>query len=445
MAQRCPEPVGPARDRARRALVVAGLICSYVALHVAMAGTGESASQWALLAVQLVLVTSVLGAAVLGHSHARRPVAAGRVVAIVPAYEENPAELNRCIRSILDQSGAVVAEVHVVDDGSRVHPVQPWRHPRVVWHRKPNGGKRSAQHLVLDLLAERPETVDFILTVDSDSVLQRDAVAHLLRAFSDPRVTAASGTVYVSNAERTLMTRVADLNIGAAVTVSRIGMSLLGTLTTTSGALAMYRAGIPLKRRDHYLASGTFGDDRRLTLYAELEGRAVIVPDAIVYSAMPTGLKDTYRQQLRWAKSRWTNLGFTLTNMPPRHLVFPIIVLARSVVLPLLPIYVVLAVWGAPDFRALILLAVIVVTWLNWRYAWTALYLLRRTDRPARGRLVAWALLTPVEMLYIAVVLLPLQYLALLKLRDRGWGTRRQPHVAPAGGRCAAPRPTPTA
>lgn len=415
-------------DRIRRAVVALALIGSYVALHCFRLWTGLDIHFGLLLVIQLGFVVYTLGAAVVGHSHADRPVPGGRVVAIVPAFEETPEALNRCIQSILDQTGVVVTEIHVVDDGSTKHPVQPWSHPRVVWHWKPNGGKRSAQYLVLTLLAKRPETVDFILTVDSDSILQPDAVAQMLRAFDDPRVTGASGTVFVSNTTENLVARVADLNIGAAVTVSRMGMSLLGTLVTTSGALAMYRSHIPLKYRDDYLTSGTFGDDRKMTLYAELEGRVVMVPDAVVHSEMPTTMKSTFRQRLRWAKSKWTNLAFTLTNMSVRHLLFPLITVGRFMVMPILAIYLVYSLSHTPNSNIVVAIGFIVASWLNWRYAWTALYLMRRSDQSIWMRLMTWLFITPLEIIYSTVFILPIQYIALFKLRDLGWGTRNNPH-----------------
>jgi len=422
-------------DRARRALLIVPLIGVFAAIHVVVPWSGWSLGFGTLLVVFL--------AAVVGHSHADSPIAAGRIVAIVPAYEEAADSLDLCIRSILAQSGAVVAEVHVVDDGSTRHPVRPWPHPRVIWHRQPNAGKRAAQHHVLSILAERPDTVDFLLTVDSDSVLAADAVAHLLRAFSDPRVTGASGVISVSNADRNLLTRLAELHVSVAVSVSRVAMSLVGTLTTTSGALALYRAAIPIKHRDRYIASGTFGDDRRLTLYAELEGRVVLVPDAVVHSAMPTTVAQTYRQQLRWAKSMWCALGFTLTNMPARHLIFPVATVMRTIINPALLAYLVVVLWSAPASRAGVALGVAGAVWLAWRYALVGLYLLDRRDQPIRRRLLTWLLVTPLEMLYLLLFLLPIQYLALARLRDASWGTRGGTRTAaaeePEGGQpCSA-------
>jgi hyaluronan synthase len=79
----------------------------------------------------------------IGRRFNDRPVTAGRVAAIVPAYDEDPEELKAVVHSILEQS--IPPEmIYVVDDGSKVPVGQPFYHPKVTWLRKENGGKRSA-------------------------------------------------------------------------------------------------------------------------------------------------------------------------------------------------------------------------------------------------------------------------------------------------------------
>ena len=55
----------------------------------------------------------------IGRRFNHYPVAVGRVAAIVPAYDEDPQELETVVRSILGQS-VPPAMVYVVDDGSKV-------------------------------------------------------------------------------------------------------------------------------------------------------------------------------------------------------------------------------------------------------------------------------------------------------------------------------------
>jgi len=69
------------------------------------------------------------------------------VIAVVPAYNEDPELLHGAIRSLLN--GTVVPDViHVVDDGSAT-PLPTFAHARVVWHKRENGGKHHAQATAL--------------------------------------------------------------------------------------------------------------------------------------------------------------------------------------------------------------------------------------------------------------------------------------------------------
>jgi hyaluronan synthase len=352
-----------------------------------------------------------------------RPVAAGRIAAIVPAYDEDPEELNNVVYSILEQS-IPVEVVYVVDDGSKVPVGRPFDHSRVIWMRKKNGGKRSAQ--VHALAYMNPADWDFILTVDGDSILDPYALEHQLRAFSTDSVMATTGMVLVRNRRDNLLTRLADMNIGTSCVMMRASRSLLGTLETTSGALAVYRAHILFKHRERYL-NGTYGDDRALAMYSAMEGEVVGVNEAVVWSAMPTTAKATYKQRLRWSKSWWCMIPFVLTNMMRfRQMFFPLFGLMQLAIAPLTIAYIfaysLYEVAHAAYHPATLLLYGSL--YLVVRYAMTALYMVERPGMRLHQRLLTWLFITPLEAMYNLVFLNPTKYIALVKLRDHHWGTR---------------------
>jgi len=375
----------------------------------------------------------------IGRRFNDHPVAAGRVAAIVPAYDEDPAELREVVHSILGQS-MPPEMIYVVDDGSKVPVGQPFYHPKVTWLRKENGGKRSAQVYALDRMD--PADWDFILTVDGDSILDRYALEHQLRAFSGGgrrqrqhrrsrvieggAVMATTGMVLVRNRKYNLLTRLADMNIGTSCVMMRASRSLLGTLETTSGALAVYRAHILFKNKERYL-NGTYGDDRALAMYSALEGEVVGVNEAVVWSAMPTTTQLTYKQRLRWSKSWWCMIPFVLTNMTRfRQMFFPLFGLTQLAIAPLTIIYIFLTSLYAvahADFH-LDTLLLFVTVYLVVRYGMTALYMVERPGMRLHERLLTWFLITPLEAIYNLVFLNPTKYIALVKLRDHHWGTR---------------------
>jgi peptidoglycan/xylan/chitin deacetylase (PgdA/CDA1 family)/glycosyltransferase involved in cell wall biosynthesis len=359
----------------------------------------------------------------IGRRFIRHPAAAGRVAAIVPAYDEDPAELRAVVESIVGQS-MPPDMIYVVDDGSGIPVGRPFEHPKVTWLRKENGGKRSAQVYALDRMD--PADWDFILTVDGDSILDRYALEHQLRAFSRGSVMATTGMVLVRNRTHNLLTRLADLNIGTSCVMMRASRSLLGTLETTSGALAVYRAHILFQHKERYL-QGTYGDDRALAMYSALEGEVVGVNEAVVWSAMPTSVMLTYKQRLRWSKSWWCMIPFVLTNMTRfRQMFFPLFGLTQLAIAPLTIAYIFgysLYAVAHADFHPRTLLLYLGVYFVV-RYSMTALYMVERPGLRLGQRWLAWLLLTPLEAVYNLVFLNPTKYIALVKLQDHHWGTR---------------------
>ena len=314
--------------------------------------------------------------------------------------------------------------IYVVDDGSAIPVGRPFEHPKVIWLRRENGGKRSAQVYALDRMD--PADWDFILTVDGDSILGHYALEHQLRAFSRGSVMATTGMVLVRNRTRNLLTRLADLNIGTSCVMMRASRSLLGTLETTSGALAVYRAHILFQHKERYL-QGTYRDDRALAMYSALEGEVVGVNEAVVWSAMPTSVKLTYKQRLRWSKSWWCMIPFVLTNMTRfRQIFFPLFGLTQLAIAPLTIAFIFgysLYSVAHADFHPRTLLLYLGV-YLVVRYSMTALYMVERPGLRPGQRWRAWLLLTPLEAVYNLVFLNPTKYIALVKLGDHHWGTR---------------------
>lgn len=379
------------------------------------------------------IVAFYMGAYTKGRRFHHLPVAEGRLVVIVPTYEDEPELLYNCVWSLIEQTRQP-DEIHVVDDGSTV-PVTPFDHPLVTWHHKPNGGKRDAQGWVLNRLDR--DAVDYVVTVDGDSVLDSGAVENLLRAMSDPKVQAATGLILVRNWSHNLLTRITDINIGTSCLMIRTSRSVIGAVETTSGALAIYRAAVIFDNLADYLSSGTNGDDRRLTLYALLRGEVVVVNEAIVHSAMPTEVGDMYRQRLRWGKSGWQAIPFSVTNLSGRQLFFPLLSLIQWVVFPIMVAWAILStfLWG-DGLHVLMALGVYMIV----RYGETSLYMINRPGIGAWQKLLSWAALTPLETVANLGITRPAKYHALLKLKHLGWETRGDSHATMAG-RHAARRP----
>jgi hyaluronan synthase len=339
--------------------------------------------------------------------------ARGRVVAVVPAYNEEPAVLRSCLEALL--TGSYIPDaIHVVDDGSDP-PLEPYTCGLVTWHRQENQGKRWAQ-----VNALRGESADFILTVDSDSIPHKHALRECLRALSDASVQAATATVAVTNRRRKWLTRLVDLELVYGCLVQRAARSSLGAVAPTSGAFAAYRAPVFFDNMVDYVLSGTAGDDRRLTHYALLRGRVVGCSAAWVEADMPDTLVQTFRQRVRWFKSYFRYLRWELAHLSGWAFRLRAWSLAMTVIFPILLVWALVVIpLGAGSFYWEPF-----AYWLALMYAQTARYATTRPGMSPLSRVAAWFLLTPLLIPWNLLLVKPALYWAIPHARNLAWQTR---------------------
>lgn len=390
------------------------LVLLAVAAMLGWHGRDPFTAATAMFGVSSLALLAILVLAAREQDWTNRPVPAGRVVAIVPAFNETTEALHRAIASLVGQVDRVV----VVDDGSDV-ALEPYPHPDVAWLRTPNQGKRRAQITGLQWSGELG-AADFVVTVDSDSVVGPDAVERLLQAFDDPRTQAATGLQVVANRTRNLITRVTDVEMIYGELTIRRARSAIGAVCPCGGALSAYRADVIRDNVDDYLTSGTFSDDRRLAHYALQRGRVVSVHAAVVETLMPETPAAAFRQRTRWFKGAWKYAPWELRNLEgaPLYLrawnflgwiVYPLVMAWSLLVSPLL---------GGPVHLAPF------AYWLTLLYVQAAVYVFGRPGVGLLERVLSWALLTPLLSAWQILVVRPAMYWALTQTRSTSWQTR---------------------
>ena len=415
--------------RVHQALVVSIAIA---VLSVTTVQIATITHDWILILYWTLGASAVGGcllAFVVGRKYTHLPVAGGRVLCIVPVYNEPPESLARTVDALLAQT--VEIDIVVIDDGSEI-PVVPSRtHPRLTWLRQYNTGKRGAQVAVLRDIPRH--TYEFVLTVDSDSQPFPDACEHLLRSMWDPRVQAATGMIYVRNHAESWISRAADIDIGGSCVMMRASRSMLGALETTSGALALYRSSLLYDHLDAYAVECGTGDDRWLALRALRRGEVVAVAEACVETDMPATLRGTYRQRLRWARSWWWMLPYVFRHLRPRQFVSPLYGVTQLVVTPFLLVYagfVGTSIWLGEGDASSATVWLYAADYLVVRYVLAALYLLGRPDMSRREKWVSFFVGTPGAIVLNIMLLSPTRYWALARLFDNRWQTRQAPAEA---------------
>jgi hyaluronan synthase len=371
-----------------------------------------------------LVICFCLLAFVIGRRYIRNPIPPGRVLCIVPAYNEDPEGLRKTVQALLNQT--VPVDIVVIDDGSQIPVAPSVSDPRVRWMRQENTGKRGAQCTVLKQYT--PADYQFLLTVDSDSEPYPDACEQLLRAMHDPNVQAATGMIYIRNYKDSWVSFGADLDIGTSCVMMRASRSMIGALETTSGALALYRTKLLYDHLAGYAVECGTGDDRWLALRALRRGQVVAVAEALVETDMPTTLNGIYRQRLRWSRSWWWMIPYVLKYLSLRQLLSPTYGVMQLTVTPLviagIAYQTVQTSGGRYSGAHAEILLLYVAAYVIVRYGLAALYLIGRPNVPKRWKLLLFLFGTPVAVLLNVILLVPIRYFALSKLFDNRWQTR---------------------
>jgi biofilm PGA synthesis N-glycosyltransferase PgaC len=217
------------------------------------------------------------------------------VTVIVPAYNEEKA-IGKTVDALLELS-YVNKEIIIVDDGSTDGTFEvAKRYARSDFTRvvtKPNGGKWDALNTGIKVAKG-----EFIVCIDADTLLDPDAIQHLIKHFSDPEIGAVAGNVKVGN-RRGLLTKLQALEYVVGINLHRRSEANLQNVTVVPGPIGAFRASV---LKDIGLFEGdTFAEDADITLKILKAGyKTVFEARAIGYTEAPTSMTGLAKQRYRW-------------------------------------------------------------------------------------------------------------------------------------------------
>lgn len=243
-----------------------------------------------------------------------------RIAVIMPCYNEPPELLLKALQSVYRCNGN--KEIIIVDDGS-MNGIQEnlgriERFPGLeVHYLQVNKGKRHALHAAIKNLTADAK---YIVTIDSDTVLDKDALIRIVEPLKRPGVGAASGDVRLLNEKQNLLTRMIGAYYWKSLNIQRKAQSGLGMVGCCSGCLASYRRDLMDSIIDLFLNQTfmgercTYSEDRHLTNLVLKNGyKVVFEPSAISYTNTPHTVRAFLRQQLRWRRGYIRESTYTLT------------------------------------------------------------------------------------------------------------------------------------
>ncbi|PHR47726.1 MAG: biofilm PGA synthesis N-glycosyltransferase [Fluviicola sp.] len=194
-------------------------------------------------------------------------------------------------------------ELIIVDDGSDDDTEQICKSLKknnlidVFIRNEVRGGKASGANTAL-----RVAKGDFVIHLDADSSLDRDAIEQIITPFyENPDVGAVGGNVMVRNYKETLATTLQSYEYNDAISIGRMVASYLGVYRIISGAFGAFRRDALEQVQGWDIGPGLDGD---ITVKMRKVGYKVVFEDrAVCQTNVPSSFKNLTKQRLRWDKS----------------------------------------------------------------------------------------------------------------------------------------------
>jgi len=309
------------------------------------------------------------------------------------------------------------------------------RRVRVVLNAVNMGKRKSIAHAV------RATEAEIIVSIDSDVVVDRNAIRALVRKFTNPRIAAVGGRVFVSNPNETWLTRMQVIKYFLGYEYLKSLERAFHSVMCLSGCLTAYRRTVLLElepileNRNLLGVPIKYGEDRFLTRQIVKAGyETYSTMEAFCWTTAPPTYKKYFAQQLRWRRSNLVDIIGGVTHAARLHPVVGLHYLCSAAVLIAYPVAVVQKLvdgtfWELAAFHLLVLAV------LGAIYAVHA----RRLPRAMRVH--------PLSFLSMAVVM-PMTYvvcttLAMFTLDSSSWETRGHTGAAQAATVTTQPETTP--
>ncbi|WP_342567618.1 glycosyltransferase family 2 protein [Psychrobacillus sp. FSL K6-4046] len=173
-----------------------------------------------------------------------------------------------------------------------------------------NGGKSAALNTGISIA-----TGEIVITLDADSILEKNSLNKINEAFVDPKVIAGGGMVHVGQQinKQGLIHYTKNWIIKYQVSgylssfyVRKVTQAKLNVLNVVSGAFGAFRRDV-LQQIGGY--RDTLGEDMEITFRLQkymhkrnLGEKMIFIPEAVCYTEVPENFASLMHQRIRWQK-----------------------------------------------------------------------------------------------------------------------------------------------
>jgi cellulose synthase/poly-beta-1,6-N-acetylglucosamine synthase-like glycosyltransferase len=353
------------------------------------------------------------------------------VTAVIPMFNEGAA-IKETLRSLLDSAypqGKL--QIICVDDCSTDDSYEHAREVakksggrlKVLRNRQNQGKRRSI------IRATREADSEIIVSVDSDVVVDDDAIRQLVRRFTDDRIAAVGGWVDVRNKQDNWLTRMQVVKYWYSYFFMKNLEWGFRRVMCLSGCLTAYRRAVlvelepVLANRSVFGVPIKYGEDRFLTRQIVKAGYLTTMTLAArCRTFVPSTLSAYFSQQLRWRRSNIVDYSGGFSHVWRLNPVLAIHFFSLFALLLVYPIAIMRALAAHKFFPALVLHTEAVV-FFGILYRW-------RTRKLPKSERVGALAFIPLSLL-MPVTYALLTPLAMFTLDTSNWETRNHDEAEP--------------
>jgi cellulose synthase/poly-beta-1,6-N-acetylglucosamine synthase-like glycosyltransferase len=364
------------------------------------------------------------------------------VTIIVPLFNEGRSIYDTIVSLLALEYPREKLSVTVVDDCSTddsydwackaaaIHPGQV----RVLKNPRNMGKRMGINHAVREAV-----DAEIVVSVDSDVIVDRNAVRALVARFTAPDIAAVGGRVHVSNANENWLSRMQTIKYFFGQEMLKNLERSMHSVMCLSGCLTAYRRHVLvelepiLENRNVFGVPIKYGEDRFLTRHVVKAGyRTLFTTDAFCFTKAPTTLTGYFNQQLRWKRSNIIDFACGMSHAWRLHPLVAVHYMSMMALLLIYPFVIVMHL-AQGEFLPLIGFHVELLAALGFVYHFSS-----STRRLAPEHRVhpIWFLPMAVLMPTAYVVLTPL---GLFTLDSSSWETRGHTAVVTAAAAAQSP------
>lgn len=235
------------------------------------------------------------------------------ITVIVPAYNEGHLVHQTLLSIASSDFPKHKLQILAIDDGSKDETwywmqkaKQTLGNQIEIFQQPENKGKRHALYRGFHL-----GTGDVFVTIDSDSIIEKDTLRNLVSPFAtDENCGAVAGNVRVLNNKTAILPKMLNVSFVMSFEFVRSAESRLGSVLCTPGALAAYKRTAVFNCLPEWINQtfmGTpsdIGEDRAMTNMILKQGQKVLFQrNAVVLTDVPEKYKGLYKMFIRWGRS----------------------------------------------------------------------------------------------------------------------------------------------